>query len=163
MEDAGRQAVELFEAARERLADAPREHLGRLVVPGRLRAAAGARPKVVPDGEAWRVGTLLISAEAVYEVGDVLRASEERRRGFTSDAARRRADAEAMCVRGGFSPGDVVDVDHVEIDLGALSASGSAGPLRVVDGVVRIRWTAAGATMPLEAYLREKIDALLGE
>lgn len=150
----------LFAAARERLAGAPREHLGRLVVPGALRQAMGARPKVVPDGEAWRVGTLLIADGGVFEVGDVVRASEERRRGFTSEAARRRAEAEAMCVRGGFAPGTVVNVDHVEIDT---AAGGSSGPLSVRDGVVVIRWTQAGATMPLEAYLREKIAALLGE
>ncbi|MGO1855154.1 MAG: hypothetical protein ACTH0V_17270, partial [Microbacteriaceae bacterium] len=94
-------ASALFDRARERLGDAPREHLGRLIVPGALRRAWGARPRVVPDGRAWRVGTLLIGDDAVYEVGDVLRASEERRRGFTSEAARRRAEAEAMCVRGG--------------------------------------------------------------
>lgn len=153
-------AAALFEQARERLGDAPREHLGRLIVPGALRAAMGARPRVVPDGRAWRVGTLLIGDIAVYEVGDVLRASEERRRGFTSEAARRRAEAEAMCVRGGFAPGTVVNVDHVGIALSALAAEGSSGPLSVRNRTVVIRWTSAGAVMPLEAYLREKIDML---
>lgn len=157
MSDAGIDAEALFDDARMRLDGAPREHLGRLVVPVGLRQAMGARPKVVPDGEAWRVGTLLIGDGAVYEVGDVVRASEERRRGFTSEASRRRAEAEAMCVRGGFLPGAVVNVDHAEIDLAALAATGSSGPLSVVDGTVLIRWTSAGATMPLDAYLRDKI------
>lgn len=152
---------QLFDSARRRLAGAAREHLGRLVLPGGLRRAMGAKPKVVPDGTAWRVGTLLIADGAVYEVGDVVRASEERRRGFTSEASRRRAEAEAMCVRGGFAPGDVVNVDHAEIDLPALAAGGSSGPLSVRDGAVVIRWTQAGAVMPLEAYLREKIDLLV--
>lgn len=150
----------LFEAARGLLHGMPREQLGRLVVPGGLRQRMGARPKVVPDGEAWRVGTLLIGDGAVYEVGDVVRASEERRRGFTSEAARRRAEAEAMCVRGGFAPGTVVNVDHAELDLAALAAGRASGPLSVRDGQALIRWTQSGATMPLEAYLREKIDAL---
>ncbi len=153
-------AAALFDRARQRLGRAPREHLGRLIVPGALRAAMGARPRVVPDGRAWRVGTLLIGDTAVHEVGDVLRASEERRRGFTSDAARRRAEAEAMCVRGGFEPGTVVNVDHTGIDLSALAAEGASGPLSVRDGTVVIRWTSSGAVMPLEAYLREKIDML---
>ncbi len=153
----------LFDAARERLGVHPREHLGRLVVPGGLRKAVGARPKVVPDGLAWRVGTLLVADASVYEVGDVLRASEERRRGFTSEAARQRAQAEAMCVRGGFFPGTVVNVDFAEIDLNGVAAGGSSGPLRWDGDRVVIRWTSAGAIMPLSAYLREKIDMMLAD
>lgn len=152
----------LFDDARERLRAHPREHLGRLVVPGGFRKALGGRPRVVPDGEAWRVGTLLLGDDAVYEVGDVLRASEERRRGFTSEAARQRAEAEAMCVRGGFFPGTVVNVDYARLDLDAVAEGGASGPLHTEDGRAVIRWTSAGALMPLEAYLREKIDMMLG-
>lgn len=150
----------LFAEARRRLAPVPREALGRLVLPGGLRRALGGQPRIVPDGEAWRVGVLLIGDGAVYEVGDVLRASPERRRGFTAESARRRADAAAMCVRGGFAEGATVNVDHAPIDLAAVAAGGRSGPLDGRDGVT-VRWTSAGATMPLESYLRERIDMLL--
>jgi len=151
----------LFDEARRRLAPLPREALGRLVLPGGLRRALGGQPRIVPDGEAWRVGVLLIGDDAVFGVGDVLRAAPERRRGFTAESARRRAEAAAMCMRGGFAEGTTVNVDHVPIDLAAVAAGGRSGPIAGGD-VVTVRWTAAGATMPLEAYLRERIDMLLG-
>lgn len=151
-----------FARARERLAGVPREGLGRLVVPGGLRRALGGQPRIVPDGEAWRVGVLLIGDDAVYAVGDVLRAAPERRRGFTAESARRRAQAAAMCIRGGFAEGATVNVDHARIDLAAVVAGGASGPLDGRGGTVTVRWTSGGATMPLEAYLRERIDMIRG-
>lgn len=155
--------AELFDEARRRLAPVPREALGRLELPGGLRRALGARPRIVPDGEAWRVGALLIGDDAVHEVGDVVRASEERRRGFTAEAARRRAEAAAMCVRGGFAEGATVNVDHARIDLAAVAAGEASGPLSWRDGALVVRWTAGGALMPLDAYLRERVAMLRGE
>ncbi|WP_261167016.1 glutaminase [Microbacterium sp. Marseille-Q6965] len=154
--------VALFENARRRLDPVPREALGRLEVPGRLRRGLGARPRIVPDGEAWRVGVLLIGDEAVFEVGEVLRAKPERRRGFTAESARQRAAAAAMCVRGGFAEGTTVNVDHSPLDLAVVAAGGSAGPLLWRDGALLVRWTAGGALMPLDAYLRERIATLRG-
>ena len=52
--------VELFAAARTRLAGVPREGLGELVEPRRLLGIPRA-PKIVPRDSAWHLGTLLLA------------------------------------------------------------------------------------------------------
>ena len=60
-------AETLFADARARLAAAPREALGEIAEPGRIRALLGSGPRIVRAGSAWRVGILLIGDEDVCE------------------------------------------------------------------------------------------------
>lgn len=165
-------AAALLAAARQRLEDAgtPREALGRWRTPGRILHRA---PRIERVGSAWRLGALLLpgddgrSAEpgahpaVVLAVGDVVRAEPEVRRGYAAESARERAARRAAAARGGFRPGEVVHVGWQPIDLDAVAAGEASGPLRLSDGRPMIRWSAAGALMPLDAYLRERVALLL--
>ncbi|WP_396642299.1 glutaminase [Microbacterium sp.] len=154
-------AATLLDAARARLAaaDAPRERLGEVVRP---RVLAGLRsPKIVPRGDAWRLGVLLIGESAVYGAGNVVRAGDPGRRGFASDAARARADVAAAATRGGFGDGETVHLDWKVLDLAALGRGETAGPLALVDGTPSVRWSPAAAHVPLAGYLDERIALLL--
>lgn len=152
---------ELLAAARDRLAVAavPRERLGEI---GRPRVLGGLRaPKIVPRGEVWRAGVLLLGEGDVYSVGNVVRAGNPGRRGFASDAARSRAEVAAAATRGGFSDGETVHLDWRALDLSALDRGETAGPLAVVSGVPSIRWSPAAGLVPLAGYLDERIALLL--
>lgn len=154
-------APALFTEARSRLRPVPREALGEIAEPGRLRALLGAGPRIVRAGSAWRVGVLLIGDDAVFETGEVLRAADPGRRGYTAESARRRAELRAMALRGGFAEGETVHIGWRPLDLAALAAGGSAGPLTWDRDRLAIRWTSSGALMPLAAYLDERITLLL--
>ncbi|WP_203136438.1 glutaminase [Microbacterium sp. JZ31] len=151
----------LFAGARARLAAAPREALGEIAEPGRIRALLGAGPRIVRVGSAWRVGVLLIDDAAVFEEGEVLRAADPGRRGYAAESARRRAELRAMALRGGFAEGETVHIGWRRLDLDALAAGASSGPLTWDGDRLAIRWTPAGALMPLSAYLSERISLLL--
>lgn len=150
----------LFDEARARLRGVPREALGRVVEPGRLRAALGANPRIVRVGGAWRAGVLLIGDDAVSQVGEVLRAQHPGRRGYAAESARQRAELRAMALRGGFDEGESVNVGWREIDLGVVASGGESGPLVWQDDRAMIRWTASGTLMPLACYLDERIALL---
>lgn len=154
-------AATLLNAARARLAaaDAPRERLGEVVRPrvfGGLRA-----PKIVPRGDAWRLGVLLVGESAAYAAGNVVRAGDPGRRGFASDAARARAEVAAAATRGGFGDGETVHLDWKVLDLAALGRGEPTGPLALVDGTPSIRWSPAAGHVPLAGYLDERIALLL--
>ncbi|MFB8388206.1 glutaminase [Microbacterium sp. NPDC055910] len=146
--------------ARRRLADAPREGLGEQVHPRRILGIARA-PRIVPRGSAWRVGVLLLSEDAVYAVGDILRAREEVRRGFTAEAQRRRAALAAAARRGGFAEGATVHIGWRMLDPVAVDTGGASGPLAIVDGVPSVKWSASGGYTPLQGYLDDRIALLL--
>jgi len=55
-----------------------------------------------------------------------------------------------------------VHVGWSVIDVAGVDAGGSSGPLALVDGVPSVRWSTAGGFMPLESYLRERIELLRG-
>lgn len=150
----------LFDRARERLAPIPRDGLGELVIPKRF-LGVGRAPRIVPRGEAWHVGTLLIGDHEVAAVGDILRARAEVRRGFTAEAQRARAALQASAFRGGFAQGATLHIDYTPIDLAAVEAGGASGPLALRDGIPSIRWSAAGGWMPLDTYLSDRIGLLL--
>lgn len=148
----------LFADARTRLAGAPREALGELVHPRRILGIPRAE-RIVPRGSAWHLGALLLTDDAVLATGDVIRARQEVRRGYTADAQRRRAERAAAARRGGFAEGETVHIGWRVLDT--TDAGGSASdPLAVVDGVPSIRWSAQGGFMPLSAYLDERVRLL---
>jgi hypothetical protein len=148
---------EILAAARSRLDGAPREALGELRVPRRTFGITRA-PRIVPVGEAWHLGVLLLADEELAATGGIVRAREEVRRGFTAESQRERAALAAAARRGGFAEGQTVHVDWQIIDTRALDAASS--PLALVDGRPMVRWSAAGGLMPLERYLDERIDLL---
>lgn len=151
----------MLDGVRARLADAPRETLGEWRTPRKF-LGLGGDPKIVPVGSAWHVGALLIGDDLVAAVGEVLRAAEPVRRGYTAESARERAAVRAAAFRGGNPAGSVVHVGWEALDLGVVAAGGASGPLSLSDGTPMIRWSAAGGLMPLEPYLRERVDLLLG-
>ncbi|MCD1269836.1 glutaminase [Microbacterium sp. MEC084] len=150
----------LFDVARGRLAGLPREALGEIREPGRVRAMLGAGPRMTRVGDAWRVGALLIGDTEVLEAGEVLRAQDPGRRGYAAESARRRAELRALALRGGFAAGETVNLGWRAIDLPAVAAGGSDGPLTWDGDRAMIRWAASGALMPLASYLAERIDLL---
>ncbi|VXB29611.1 conserved hypothetical protein [Microbacterium sp. 8M] len=144
----------LLDAARAALRDVPQEALGREKL-SRWRA-----PRIVRSGSAWHVGVLLIADDAVFATAEVLRAAAPVRRGYAAESARARAERRAEASRGGFREGETVHVGWSRIDLDAVAAGGSSGPLAVVDGVPSVRWSPAAGLMSLETYLNERIALL---
>lgn len=147
--------------SRLREGDAPQEALGRYVEP-RGRFGLGRSPRIVREASAWRLGALLLRPDgAVAGVGEVVRAAEPGRRGYTAESARRRAELRAAARRGGFAEGEVVHIGWSAIDLDAVDRGEASGPLSVAEGVPLVRWSAAGGLMPLERYLAERVELLL--
>ena len=145
----------LLGQARGALSAVPQEALGREKIP-RWRA-----PRIVRAGSAWHVGVLLLTDDALLATGEVLRAAEPVRRGYAAESARARAERRAEASRGGFANGETVHVGWTPIDLAAVAAGGSSGPLALIEDIPSVRWSAAGY-MPLEAYLRERVALLQG-
>ena len=117
----------------------------------------GRAPRIVPVGDVWHVGVLLIADAEVYATGEVLRARTEAPRGYTAEAQRERSERAAAAARGGFADGEVVHLGAEPLDLGALRRGEASGPLSVVAGVVHVRWSASGAPRPLADYLDEQL------
>lgn len=151
---------ELFEAARERLAGAPREALGEVVVPRRILGVSRAA-RVERRGTAWHLGVLLLTDDAVLATGEVIRARAEARRGYTAESQRQRAELAAAARRGGFAEGETVHLGWWMLHPDAVDRGEASGPLQLAGGVPSIRWSAAGGLMPLQAYLAERIALLL--
>jgi hypothetical protein len=153
-------ALELFDAARARLAEAPREALGELVVPRRILGVARA-PRVERRGAAWHLGVVLLTEAGVLATGDIVRARQEARRGYTAESQRQRAELAAAARRGGFAEGETVHIGWQVLQPDLIDAGGVSGPLVAAGGVAHVRWSAAGGLMPLEAYLAERVALLL--
>jgi hypothetical protein len=145
---------------RTRLSRVPREGLGELIEPRRLLGIPRA-PRIVRRGEAWHLGTLLLTEEGLLATGDILRARSEVRRGFTAESQRQRAALAAAARRGGFAEGATVHIGWQTIDLEAIGRGEASGPVAVVDGEPRVRWSAAGGYVPLATYLSERAGLLL--
>ena len=150
-------ALELLDTARARLAAAaaPREALGELVVPRRILGVARA-PRLERRGSAWHLGALLLTDDAVLATGDIVRARQEARRGYTAESQRQRSELAAAARRGGFAEGETV-----HLGWRVLQPDTPDAPLALHDGIPSIRWSASGALMPLEAYLAERVGLLL--
>lgn len=143
--------------ARRHLAGSPRERLGDWAHARRL-LGFGRAPRIVPVGEAWHVGVLLLADAEVYATGEILRARAEAVRGYTAEAQRARSERAAAAVRGGFADGEVVHLAAMQIDLDAVRHGGASGPLALVDGIPVVTWTAAGARRPLADYLDDQLS-----
>lgn len=149
-------ASELFRAARERLVGSPREHVGEWAI-SRKVLGIGRSPRIVPVGDAWRVGVLLITDDGALSVGEVVRSRQDAPRGFTAEAQRERSERMAAAYRGGFADGEHVHVGWHEIDLAAVDRGESSGILSVIDGEPFVTWSTSGEPRPLAAYLHEQL------
>lgn len=149
----------LFDDARDRLAGLPREAMGELVEPRRLWGLRRA-PRVAARGEAWHLGVLLIGEDFVAATGEIVRSREEARRGFAAESQRERAAVQAAVFRGGFREGVPVHLGWRMLDVAAVEAGGTSGPLAVVEGVPSVRWSPGAGFAPLARYLDERIALL---
>ena len=149
-------ARDLIDDARARLAGSPRERLGDWASARKL-LGFGRAPRIVPVGEAWHLGALLIADTAVYATGEVLRARTEAPRGYTAQAQRERSERAAAAARGGFADGEVVHLGFAELDLDALARGEQTGPLSVADGIPHLLWSPTAPPRPLAAYLAEQL------
>ncbi|WOQ69362.1 glutaminase [Microbacterium limosum] len=152
-------AAGVVASARRRLAGAPRARLGELVTPRLFAAARG--PRVVPRGEAWHLGVLLIADDALLATGEIVRAHDPGRRGFTAQASRERAELALAALRGGFAEGETVHVGWHVVDLDAVARGEASGPVTLVGAVPSVRWSRGAGRMPLAEYLDERIALLL--
>jgi hypothetical protein len=109
-------------------------------------------------GDAWHLGIFLIADQEVFTVGEVVRARSEAVRGFTAEAQRERAARAAAASRGGFAEGEAVHIGWHAIDLHAVDAGGVAGPLEPSASGPLVRWSAAGAPVPLASYLEDQLS-----
>lgn len=149
---------DLLAAARDRLADAPRERIGELQEGRRLLGIPRA-PRIVDRGRAWHLGVLLLTDDAVLATGDIVRSRAEVRRGFAAESQRRRAELAAAAHRGGVPEGETVHIGWHPLDLSALQDR--SAPLALRDGRPAVRWSAQGGWMALARYLDERIDLLV--
>ncbi|GAA1246226.1 hypothetical protein JOF42_003294 [Microbacterium phyllosphaerae] len=156
MQEIGRTASQLLADAREALAGAPKEGLGE------ERDSRWRGQRIVRVGEAWHLGALLLTDTHTLATSEVLRAADPGRRGYTAESARERAARRALALRGGFGEGEVAHIGWTVIDVEAVDAGGESGPLKLIDGVPSVHWSTAGGWMPLEAYLRERVELLRG-
>ena len=152
--------VRLLSDARARLREAPQEGLGELQT-GRRTLGIPRAPRVIPRGHAWHLGVLLLGDDALHATGDIVRARTEVRRGFPAESQRRRAEIAAAARRGGFAEGQTVHLGWHEVDLDAVARGEAFPPLKVQDGIVAVRWSPSGGYVPLEGYLRDRIDLLV--
>lgn len=153
--------VSFFADVRRQLEGLPTELLGEYRAAKRVLGIARA-PRIAPIGEAWHLGALLVTADAVLATGDVARSLEPSRKGYTAISARERDELRFAAYRGGVPEGRAVHYNWSPIDLAALASTGTAGPLTVQEGELRIRWSAAGGYAPLHGYVRERIDLARG-
>ncbi|WP_322410959.1 glutaminase [Microbacterium invictum] len=151
---------ELLAGARARLAGVPREGLGELLPPRRLLGIRRS-PRIVRQGDAWHLGTLLLTDDELLATGDILRARAEVRRGFTAESQRRRAELAAAARRGGFAEGETVHIGWRRLDLDAIGRGAASDPVRIAGGEPQVRWSAKGGWVPLARYLEERVDLLL--
>lgn len=147
-------AARLLAEARDALAGVPKEGLGE------ERSSRWRGERIVRVGEAWHVGVLLLTDDRALATGEVLRAADPGRRGYTADSARQRAARRQMALRGGFREGEVAHVGWSVIDVDAVDAGGSSGPLAMRDGVVSVRWSGS-SYRPLKGYLQEQVELIL--
>ncbi len=139
----------LLDDARRRLAGAPRERLGELV-PARRMLGIPRAARIVPRGDAWHLGVLLLTDDTVLATGEIVRARTEARRGYTAESQRQRAALAEAARRGGFAEGETVHVGWRE----------ASGILAVHDGVPVVRWSHSAGFVPLAGYLDERIELL---
>ncbi|WP_127794709.1 hypothetical protein [Agromyces sp. LHK192] len=163
--------------ARELLADAAsalreasaRQEFLAEYVPERRVLGIPRAARMAATGRVWRLGALVVDEAGVaYTTGRVVRAERPARKSITAESVAEQRALQAAAVKGGIPEGATVVFDAPEIDLDALGRQEvglevASGPLVLRDGVVHVRWSPSmpDALMPLDAYLRDRVDLLV--
>jgi len=148
------QPADVVAAAVARLRDAGAPTETRVAT---LRGAFG-RTKLRAVGEVWRLGALCLAADgAVFATGDVIVVTEPTHPNYRNELAVARNELRALLRRAGIAVGATAVLDARPLDLDAPEA-----PLAVIDDGLAVEWTAGGSPIPLEAYLRERVELLAG-
>jgi hypothetical protein len=119
---------------------------------------------MLPIGRVWRLGVLLLDADAqLYVTGSTTRALEPGRPAYQSLSAEQRREYRAAAFRGRFARGETVNFDAVPLVLDPAELRLSTGVLFVRDNRALVRWSvsAPDASVDLEAYLSDRVGLLL--
>nr|WP_245190044.1 hypothetical protein [Leucobacter exalbidus] len=146
------------------LAKVPTEALAEYVAPRRrllIMRAATMRPL----GDAWRLGTLLLTTDgALYALSGSTRAAERGRPGYQSESREERRELAAAALNGGYPVGTPVNFDAVRIELDDTLGDDPELPVGISGGELRVRWRAGApldGAQTLQAYVRERSELLI--
>lgn len=154
-------------AVRELTAASARTETLAEYVPERRVLGLPRAARMAAIGPVWRLGVLLLDAEGrLYATGRVVRAERPARKSVIAETVAEHRAYRAAAVKGGIPEGATVvfDARLIELESGALAAG--EGPLVIADGadgvVIGVRWNPAfaDATMPIDAYLAERVELL---
>lgn len=156
--------VALTDAAARLAAGGARDEALAQFVPERRVMLLTRTAAMLPLGRVWRLGVLLLSADArVYATGSITRALEPGRRAYQSQSAEIRRAYRGAAFRGPFERGETVNFDArpIEVEEGALR--GSRGPLVLRGDEALVRWdpSSAAALVSLGDYLAERVRLLV--
>jgi hypothetical protein len=131
----------------------------------RKRLLGLVRPPIfVPRGRVWRLGVLLLDqAGTLYATGTITRATETGRPTYQSASVEERREFRATAVRSGLPAGETVNFNARSIDLDPEALHASAGPIVLRDDKPFVRWShslGGEMSLPLDAYLRDRVDLL---
>lgn len=132
-------------------------------VPAHTRLMIPRRAAVIPRGEVWRLGSLLLGPEGdLYETGEVVRAGEPGWPGHQSVLAEQRREYRSAAQRAKIAPGTVINLGWTPIDQDPEALAVSPGALFLRDGEPLVRWVPGNdaAAIGLGAYLDERIELL---
>lgn len=135
-------------------------------VPGRRVLGMPRAPRMSAIGPVWRLGVLLLDADGrLYATGRVIRAERAVRKSVTAESVAEQRAYRAAAIKGGMPEGATVvfDAEPIALDADALAAGAASGPLVMRGDEVLVRWspTQPDALIPLEAYLRDRVDLLV--
>lgn len=142
-------------------ADARTELRAEIVEPRRVLGVRRS-PQLHPRGRVWRLGVLLLDdSGALFATGASVRAADPKHSALQSAVAYQRREVKVMARAAGVPDGETIDLDALSLDLAELTpAVPNLGPLVLADDGVRVRWAPGAATVPLDAYLRERAELL---
>lgn len=125
------------------------------------------RATMLPIGEAWPLGALLLTPKGeLYAAGHTTRAAAFGRPQYQSVSREERRAIAAAALGGGFAAGAVVHYDALPIHPSdeELLALGPDSPVGVWRGELRVRWR-PGASLEsaptLGSYLAERAELLV--
>lgn len=135
-------------------------------VPGRRVLGMPRAPRMSAIGPVWRLGVLLLDADGrLYATGRVIRAERAVRKSVTAESVAEQRAYRAAAIKGGLPEGATVvfDAEPIALDADALAAGAASGPLVMRGDEELVRWspTQPDALIPLEAYLRDRVDLLV--
>lgn len=122
---------------------------------------------MLPIGEVWRLGPLLLSTDGrLYAAGHATRSAERGRPGYQSASREERREIAAAALRGGYPVGTPVNYDATPIPIPIPDEEGplSDGPIGMSSGALRVRWR-PGASLDdaptLQEFLAERVSLLV--